>query len=312
MKGIELARRYYEEFGEKMLKEQFADVMDRITVGLVGEGSECLGFDDDFSRDHDFEPGFCLFVDEADERAFGFRLERAYAKLPKEYEGLKRSLMTPAGGNRRGVIVTEDFYERHLGSKTVPGEPYEWIRIPETYLSVLSAGEIFKEGTGKFMEMRRLIRAGYPEDVRKKKLAARLAFMGQSGQYNYARCVLRGESGAAQLALYEFVTHAIGAAYLLNGKYCPFYKWAFRGMRDLPKLSELELPLTYLLETGNEKADFETKQGIVEDVATALIAEMKAQGLTDAMCNNLDTHAYSVTDKIKDGFLRNMHVMDGV
>ena len=312
MKGLELARAYYREYGEKMLQEQFADVFDRITVGLVGEGSECLGFDDDLSVDHDFEPGFCLFLDEEDERKFGFKLERAYAKLPKEYEGLKRSLMSPAGGNRRGVIVTEDFYEKLLGTKTAPGEPFDWIRIPETYLSVASSGEIFKEGTGKFMDVRRVLLQGYPEDVRKKKLAAHLAFMGQSGQYNYTRCVLRGESGTAQLALYEFVTHAIGAVYLLNKKYCPFYKWAFRGMRELAKLSDLEQPLAYLLETGNDKADFETKQGIVEDVASALITEMKSQSLTDAMCNNLDTHAYSVTDKIKDGSLRNMHIMDGV
>lgn len=312
MKGLEIARSYYREYGEKMLVEQFGDVLDRITVGLVGDGSECLGFDDEISVDHDFEPGFCLFVDEQDEREFGFRLERAYAKLPKEYMNLSRSIMSPAGGNRRGVIVTEDFYEKHLGIKTAPGELYDWIRIPESYLSVASSGEIFKEGKGKFMEVRHVLKEGYPEDVRKKKLAARLAFMGQSGQYNYARCVLRGESGAAQLALYEFVTNAVGAVYLLNKTYCPFYKWAFRGMRELPTLSDLELPLTYLLETGNDKADFEVKQGIIEDVATALITEMKAQSLTDAMCNNLDTHAYSVTDKIKDGFLRNMHVMDGV
>lgn len=28
-----------------------------------------------------------------------------------------------------------------------------------------------------------------PEDVRRKKLAARLIFMAQSGQYNYSRCL---------------------------------------------------------------------------------------------------------------------------
>ena len=312
MKGLDLAEKYYKEYGEEMLDTLFADVKDRITVGLVGEGSECLGYDDDVSADHDFEPSFCLWIDEEDERKFGFRLERAYAKLPKEFMGYKRQLVSPAGGARRGVLVTEDFYKKLLGRDTAPETLLDWLRVPSSYLAVLTSGKIFHEGKGKFMPLREILQNGYPEDVRKKKLAAHLALMGQSGQYNYMRCALRGESGAAQLALFDFVTNAVKAVYLLNGKYCPFYKWMFRGMRDLPVLSELEQPLVYLLETGNEKRDVETKEGIIEDAASMLIAELKKQELTDAMCNNLDTHAYSVTDKIKDGFLRNMHVMDGI
>lgn len=311
MQGLELSREYYRAYGEKMLDEAFADVKDRITVGLVGEGSECLGFDDEISRDHDFEPGFCLWIDSLNEREFGFRLERAYAKLPKEFMGLKRSVVSPAGGNRHGVIVTEDFYNRLLGSSVAPSSPSDWLRVPQEYLAVLSSGEIFKEGEGLFMQIRRVLLGGYPEDVRKKKIAACLALMGQSGQYNYARCVSRNESGAAQFAVFEFVKNAVKTVYLLNGKYCPFYKWAFRGMRGLGILSELEMPLTYLLETPNDKETAECKTGIIEDAATMIITELKKQGLTDATCNNLDTHAYSVTDKIRDSFLRNMHVMAG-
>lgn len=312
MKGLELSEKYYEAYGKEMLDTLFPDEKDRITVGLVGEGSECLGYDDELSVDHDFEPSFCLWIDEEDERKFGFRLERAYAKLPKEFMGYSRQRISPAGGARRGVLVTEDFYKKLLGSDTAPEALLDWLRVPTAYLAALSAGKIFREGEGKFMQIRRAIQGGYPEDVRKKKLAAHLAMMGQSGQYNYARCASRGESGAAQLALFDFVTNAVKAVFLLNKTYCPFYKWMFRGMRDLPKLSELEQPLVYLLETGNEKRDAETKEGIIEDVAFLLIEELKKQNLSDAMCNNLDTHAYSVTDKIADGFLRNMHVMDGI
>ena len=39
MKGIELSRKYYETYGIEMLDSLFGDVKDRITVGLVGEGS---------------------------------------------------------------------------------------------------------------------------------------------------------------------------------------------------------------------------------------------------------------------------------
>ena len=312
MKGLELAKQYYEAYGKEMLDTLFSDVKDRITVGLVGEGSECFGYDDETSEDHDFEPSFCLWIDEKDDDEFGFRLERAYAKLPKEFLGYKRSIVSPGGGKRRGVLLTEDFYRKLLGSDRAPETTEEWLRVPETYLAVLTAGEIFKEGEGKFLAVRKVLQQGYPEDVRKKKLAAHMALAGQAGQYNYMRCATRGESGAAQLALYEFVTHVVNAVYLLNGAYCPFYKWMFRGMRDLKTLTELEQPLTYLLETGNAPEDVDVKFGIVEDTASLVIAELRKQGLTDALCNNLDTHAYSVTDKIKDGYLRNLHVMAGI
>lgn len=57
MKGLELCRLYYEEVGAPELKARFPELMSRAAVGLSGQGSDCLGFDDEFSRDHDYGPG---------------------------------------------------------------------------------------------------------------------------------------------------------------------------------------------------------------------------------------------------------------
>ena len=62
MNGLELSRAFYEQYGAPMLHEQFPEVEKLVAVGLIGSGSECLGFDDEVSRDHDFEPGFCLLL----------------------------------------------------------------------------------------------------------------------------------------------------------------------------------------------------------------------------------------------------------
>ena len=96
MKGLELSKRFYETYGAPMLSEKFPELEDKLAIGLVGDGSECFGYDDDISRDHDFEPGFCIFVpDDIDSRT-EFRLERAYAKLPKSYEGVDRLKISPS------------------------------------------------------------------------------------------------------------------------------------------------------------------------------------------------------------------------
>lgn len=62
MKGLELARSYYEMYGKPMIHQQFGAYEKNITAGLAGEGSECFGFDDAISTDHDFGPSF-LHVD---------------------------------------------------------------------------------------------------------------------------------------------------------------------------------------------------------------------------------------------------------
>ena len=101
MKGIELSKEYFEAFGKEVLETEFSAALPLLAVGLVGGGSECLGFDDEVSTDHDFEPGFCIFLpdEETVDRRTAFLLERAYAKLPKEFMGFKRS---PLKGWKQG------------------------------------------------------------------------------------------------------------------------------------------------------------------------------------------------------------------
>ncbi len=312
MQGLEISKEFYFKHGKPMLEELFPDVTDRIAVGLVGEGSECFGFDDEISRDHDFDAGFCLWITEKDEEKFGFKLERAYAKLPKEFMGLRRSILSPVGGNRHGVITIENFYTRFLGAPTAPDSIERWLYTPSASLAAASNGEIFTDPLGVFSEIREKLLSGYPEDIRKKKLAGHLVFMAQSGQYNYSRCISRGENGAAQLAVFEFVKHTISAIYLLNNRYEPFYKWAYRGMRELPALGNIEDALAALTELDNGVSNVETKIAVIEDIALLVVEELKKQNLTKAVCDDLEKHAYSVLDSIKDGNLRNMHIMEGI
>ncbi len=308
MRGLEGAREYYERFGRPMLEKEFSDVLDRIAVGLVGEGSECLGYDDELSRDHDFEPGFCLWLTEEDERSFGFRLERAYASLPKEFDGASRSLMHPVGGNRRGVMTIGEFYSRFLGAPDVPSDLLWWLYTPSHALLKASCGEVFADPLGTFSRTREKLLCGYPEDVRNKKLAGHMVFMAQAGQYNYGRLLKRGEHGGAQLALYEFVKHAVSAVYLLNNRYEPFYKWVFRGMRELPMLGDLGDVLQSMLEMGNGESEAKVKREVIEDVARMLLEALSAE----TKGNDLEKGALAMLERVKEPNLRNMHVMDGV
>ena len=71
MNGLELARYYFVQFGQTALEEKFPELWPRMAVGLAGEGSECFGFDDAWSRDHDWGPAFCIWLSAADYAQYG-------------------------------------------------------------------------------------------------------------------------------------------------------------------------------------------------------------------------------------------------
>ena len=309
MKGLELSEKFYYEYGEKMIKESFADVEKYLAVGLAGSGSECFGFDDEISQDHDFEPGFCIFIPDEIDSKTEFQLERAYAKLPKEFMGYTRSPLNPVGGNRHGVIKISRFFEEKTGSKTADIPTVGWFCIAEQFPAEATNGKIFCDNLGVMTQLREKI-AYMPEDVRLKKLAGNIFLMAQSGQYNYPRCIKRGETAAAQLAVGEFVNTALKVIFLLNKKYIPYYKWTFRALKNLGKLSDLYGDLEYLISSDNTEA--EKKQEIIEKISARVIDELKAQELTKISSPNLEPHAYSVNDRIKDGEIRNLNILYAV
>jgi len=233
VKGIELSKKYYEEYGSKML-EAFSDLLPYIAVGFVGSGSDRYGFDDDISTDHDFEPGFNIFLPGEDivDRRTAFLLERAYDKLPKEYMGYRKSLVAPVGGSRNGVKRISEFYEALIGIPDGRLSISDWMRIPSYALFDATNGEVFFDNYGEFTRIREAL-CDMPRDVWLKKLAGNLLLMAQSGQYNYLRCIGHGEPGAGELAVREFVDSCMKTLFLLSGRHMPYYKWSFRALSDI-------------------------------------------------------------------------------
>ena len=189
MTGLELARGYWEQFGVAMIREQFPEYEEIAAAALTGSGSECYGFDDEVSRDHDFEPGFCLFIpgEEIVDRRTAFLMERAYAKLPAEYEGFRRQKMNPVGGQRHGVFRLDEYFRDKIGCTLEQMGMEQWLRLPEHVLAEAVNGEVFRDPAGLLTDCREALQR-MPEDARRKRLAGSLLLMAQSGQYNYLRC----------------------------------------------------------------------------------------------------------------------------
>lgn len=299
MNGIELAERLYLSCGRDLIERAVPEAPGRIAVGIAGPGSECFGYDDELSRDHDFEPGFSIWLTDEDDIKFGVKLARAYRDLPREFEGVKLVFKT-GEGSRFGVSTADGFFRSTVGRIDVPSDPMEWMALPDHAIAVAVNGKIFSDDAGIMTRRREGFRYGMPGDVRSQKLAARLALMAQAGEYNYPRMLGRGDESAARLAVYEYVRHAIAAVYLVAGEPRPYYKWQFRGLSDLPCLTETREPLSRLVSGGDREATLSA----IREVNCAIARELSAEGVP------LDRLAQEMHAAIKDRRIRELHLME--
>lgn len=234
MKGLRLARECWRERAP-LLEKLLPDVIGHAAFGLAGEGSERFGLDDEISRDHDFGAAFCVWLPDDLLETSRPRIRQALLSLPDSYMGYDSRM---SGNPRAGAIGIRAFYQGLTGLGHPPANWREWLSIPEIQLAAATNGEVFEDRSGAFSAWRERLLAYYPEDVRLKKMAARVMAMAQAGQYNLPRSLKRGDSIAAMLAAARFSEAAISFVFLLNKKYMPYYKLAPRLGRDLDMLGE--------------------------------------------------------------------------
>ena len=307
MRGLDEARALYLNYGKAMIHERFPEYEGRIAVGLAGHGSECFGFDDEVSRDHDFPLGFCLWIDDETDRKIGLELDRAYRSLPIK-AACERSLMAEKS---RGVCRIGDFYRRYTGAPGAPTELMHWLSLPSHALSEATNGEVWRDDAGLFTGIREKLLHGMPEDVRLKKLAARCVEMAQTGQYNFPRMAKRGDTGSAILCLNRFVNAACEGVYLINRRHMPYYKWQLRAMEGLPIMAYMKEAFEFLLTAENDSDTLELKIKVVEDISREFGMKLNKLGLSSGEWDYLEPHAFELIKRIESRELKAMHIAEG-
>ncbi len=227
-------RRFYEMYVAELIHERFSEYEDRIAVGIAGEGSDCLGYDDAISRDHDFGTGVCLWLTDEDMAGFGRSLSEAYNEL---VDSAERSYLTKRLRERRGVMTIHDFYSNILridcDTEGCRMTEDEWYRLDHSCLKTATNGEIFRDDFGAFTAFRKYLLNYYPDRVWRLRIAEQLHEYASSFQVNYARCMTRGDTVAAELCRAKGIQAAMELFFLLRREYPPYYKWTYRALSDL-------------------------------------------------------------------------------
>ena len=308
--GLQLAKAYWEAYGKPLIADKYPQYKDRIAAGLVGHGSECYGFDDDISQDHDFGPRFCLWLTPEDYAAIGQQLQADYEALPQVFQGYgpRESTARATGASRRdGVFEIGAFFESITGYREAPAEnaPHEWLMLDEATLAAATNGQVFADPLGRFSKVRQGFKQ-MPQDVVISLISRRLGMIAQAGQYNVPRMLKRGDGAAAWLSIDEFVKATGSLVFLLNSPtsvgYMPYYKWQFAALRKLSRrIATVLSDVTEQLETlmrlssaacyggagfgeggkGAAPAISQINQTI-EHICAEIVKTLKREGLTDS------------------------------
>lgn len=290
--NLEKSRSFYEQYGKNMIRDMFPEYEERIAVGIVGEGSDCFGFDDKISMDHDYGVGFCMWLTDCDYKKIGVQLQQEYDRIIRQCGiAVDNDLFFK---KRRGVFSINEFYNGLLNTETDYEKEWEpdYINTEEYRFAMATNGSVFRDDLGVFCRVRNKINEYYPEEVWRYRLAGALHEFSQYAQSNYARMMSRRDYITAGLCISKGIESAMDIAYLLNKTYAPYYKWKQKGMEKLLKLRDIVCILEEITDAPNQKEAWEGvsySSGSInrkdkciclfENIADVILNELKEQGL---------------------------------
>jgi hypothetical protein len=236
--GLELAGLYYREAVRPILNAEYPDLAH--SAGLIGPGSEVLGFDTEMSADHNWGPQVVIYLsEEAHDRLVGELRETLGYKLPFTFRGYpthfeevadEPGAVLPKLTGRRPIehrvqfTTLHDFVRRYTGAEldrelTV----LDWLTIPEQKLQTLVAGAVYHDGLNVLQPMRQRF-AYYPGEVWLALLSAQWQRIGQEEPF-VARTGLAGDEIGSAIIAARLVHDIMRLCFLMEKQYVPYSKW---------------------------------------------------------------------------------------
>lgn len=236
--GLELAGCYYREAVRPILQAGYPDLVH--SAGLIGPGSEVLGFDTEMSADHNWGTQVVLYLSEEDHARLAGDLRRTLGnKLPFSFRGysthfeelpdepdtviLEAASSRPIN-HRVHVTTLHAFIRRYLGIDLDRElSVVDWLTIPEQKLRTLVAGAVYHDGLNVLEPMRRKL-AYYPHDLWLYLLSAQWQRIGQEEPFVGRAGFVGDEVGSAVIAA-RLVRDLMRLCLLMEKQYAPYSKW---------------------------------------------------------------------------------------
>ncbi len=267
--GLELARAYYDEVVAPLV----ADVPH--AAGLLGTGSEILGFDTERSTDHGWGPRVSLFVAQEDVG----RVERLVEDgLPDEFRGWPTRFGwddTPVTHHVR-VGALDDVLRRRLGFDPRAGvATIDWLATPQQILLEVTRGAVFHDPAGELDAVRRAL-AWYSDDVWLWLLACQWRRLDQEEPF-VGRTAEVGDELGSRVLTARLARDVVRLCFLLERRYAPYAKWLGTAFRQLDAYGVVAPHLHHALGA----TDYQRREVALSAASTAVAERQNALGVTD-------------------------------
>ncbi len=264
IKGLELSERYYKECVKGILDAQYPALT--YSAGLLGAGSEILGFDTPLSCDHDWGTRLFIFLAEQDYIAKKDEISQTLSQhLPNEFCGYPTSFQvdgtTHLQENKKigfinhfiSFFTINSFFQSYLGVN--PHEEItnlDWLTFQEHKLLSVITGRIFHDGLGEFAAIRTKL-SYYPREVWLFLLASQWAKIAQERAF-MGRCGDVGDELGSHIIAARLVRELMRLCFLMEKQYAPYSKWFGSAFSKLDCASVLAPIFTDVMHSTDWKA----------------------------------------------------------
>jgi len=243
--GLTLSRRFFEEAVEPIVAAQFPRL--EYAAGLIGPGSEVLGFDTPVSTDHHWGPRVILFLRKSDLGTLKQAIAQCLShELPYTFLGYSTNFGPPDEigvrlaqpiddgpvAHRVELTTVRAWFSDYLGWDTQAAPTVtEWLTFPQHRLRAATTGAAFQDNLGDLTTARATL-TWYPDDLWLYLLAAQWQRISEEEAF-MARCGDVGDELASTLVAARLVKDIMRLCFLMERQYAPYAKWFGSGFRQL-------------------------------------------------------------------------------